>query len=93
MIIGVCEVVFRAEWAGSLKEKRMVAKSLIERTRNKFHVSIAEVDKQDEHKTIVIGFACISNERRHADSMIQTILRFMETHTQAEFIDAEIEIF
>lgn len=93
MVIGACEVTFRAEWVSSLKEKRMVVKSLIEKTRHKFNVSVAEVDGQEEHKRIVIGFACVTNERRHADSMVQHILDFMEKNTEAELLSAEYEVF
>lgn len=93
MIVGTCEVTFRAEWVTSLKEKRMVVKSLVEKTRHKFNASVAEVDRQEEHKIIVIGFACVTNERRHADSMIQHILDFMEKNTEAELLSAEYEIY
>ena len=80
MIIGTCEVTFRADWVTSLKEKRMVLKSL------------AEVDNQDNHKLLTIGFACVTNESRHADSMVQHVLDFMEKNTEAELIYAEREI-
>ncbi|MFV0314928.1 MAG: DUF503 domain-containing protein [Anaerotignum sp.] len=93
MIVGSCEVTFYADWVLSLKEKRMVVKSLVDKTKHKFHVSVAEVDCQDHHKTIVIGFACVTNEKRHADTMIQNILRFMEQNTEAELISAEIDVF
>jgi uncharacterized protein YlxP (DUF503 family) len=53
---------------------------------------VAEVDLQDEHKMIVIGFACVSNEKRHADSQVQHILDFMEKNTEAELISAEYEV-
>ena len=92
MIVGTCEVTFRAEWVSSLKEKRMAVKSLIEKTRHKFNVSIAEVDRQDEHKIIVIGFACVSNEARHVDSMLHRILDFMENSTEAELLSVEMEV-
>ncbi len=92
MMIGTCVATFRAEWVTSLKEKRMIRRSLMEKTRNKFNVSIAEVDKQDDHKLLTIGFACVSNENRHADRMVRQILDFMETHTQAELIDVQIEV-
>lgn len=80
MIIGTCEVTFRADWVTSLKEKRMVLKSLMEKTRHKFNISIAEVDNQDNHKLLTIGFACVSNESRHADSMVQHVLDFMKKY-------------
>ena len=44
MFVGICEATFRAEWVSSLKEKRMVVKSLVEKTRHKFNASVAEVD-------------------------------------------------
>ncbi len=93
MIVGTCQVTFRAEWVSSLKEKRMVVKSLVEKTRHKFNVSVAEVDRQEAHKMIVIGFACVTNETRHADSMIQHVLDFMEKSTEAELLSAEYEVF
>lgn len=92
MIIGTCEVTFRAEWVTSLKEKRMVLKSLMEKTRHKFNISIAEVDNQDHHKLLTMGFACVTNESSHADSMVQHVLDFMEKNTEAELIYAEREI-
>lgn len=92
MIVGTCVAVFRAEWVNSLKEKRMVLKSLMEKTRHKFNISIAEVDTQDEHKILTIGFACVTNETRHADSMVNHVLDFMEKNTEAELISAEVEL-
>lgn len=92
MFIGSCEVTFRADWVCSLKEKRMVVKSLVEKTRHKFNAAVAEVDRQEEHKNIVIGFVCVTNEKRHAESMIQHILDFMEKNTEAELISAEYEV-
>ena len=89
MIVGVCEATFRAEWVSSLKEKRMVVKSLIERTRHKFNAAVAEVDRQEEHKLFVVGFACVTNEARHADEMLRNILDFMEKNTEAELVSAE----
>ena len=74
MIIAVATVTLYAPWIHSLKEKRMVVKSLIAKTRNKFNLSIAEVSQQDVHQTIVLGMACVAGTTGVADSMIQTIL-------------------
>lgn len=93
MFIGSAEVTFRADWVSSLKEKRMVVQSLLKKTSNKFNVAVAEVDCQDMHKTIVLGFACVSNEKGHAEKMVQTILTFMEQNTEAELIQADYDVF
>ena len=92
MIIGTCTVTLRISWASSLKEKRMVIKSLMDRMKNKFNISVAEVDEQDNHKIAVIGFACVTNEVKHADSMLNNILNFIEDNTEAEIQDSFIEI-
>jgi len=93
MVIGIGKVYLQAEWVYSLKEKRMVVKSLAAKTANKFNVSVAEVEAQDNHKTIVLGFACVSNEAAHADAMVQRILRFMEDNTDAVVTDTGVEIY
>ena len=92
MVIGTCKVYLTAEWVGSLKEKRTVVKSIINKTRSRFNAAIAEVDKQDVWKSIVLGFACVSNDAGHADSMINHALRFIEKNTDAVIDNIEIEI-
>ena len=82
----------RAEWVHSLKEKRMIVKSLITRLQNKYHVSAAEVNEQDTHQIIVIGVATIVPHNAMADSLMDDISLFMEENTEAEIIDEEREI-
>lgn len=84
MIVETVEIKLYAPWVHSLKEKRMVVKSLIAKTRNKFNVSIAEIDEQDIHQTIVIGIACVTTNHSLADSMIDHVINFIETSTEAE---------
>ena len=48
-----------APWVRSLKEKRMIVKSLISKLQNRYHVSVAEIEDQDNHKKITIGIAAI----------------------------------
>lgn len=81
-----------APWVHSLKEKRMVVKSILGKLQNKFHVSVAEVESQDVHQTIVIAVATIVAHQAQADSMEEEILRFTEMNTEAEIIECEAEI-
>lgn len=92
MVIGSCVVFLTAEWAVSLKDKRMVVKSIIDKTRNKFNVSIAEVDMQDIHQKIVIGFVCVTNDSSHANSIIDNVINYIERITDAVIDDIKIEI-
>ena len=82
----------RAVWVHSLKEKRMIVKSLIAKLQNKYHVSAAEVDEQDTHQIIVIGVAGVVPHNAMADSLMDDISLFIEENTEAEIIDEEREI-
>ena len=79
-------------WVHSLKEKRMVVKSILGKVRNKFNVSAAEVDAQDVHQTIIIGIAIIVAHQGQADSMEEEIMRFVEMNTDAEILEIETEV-
>lgn len=92
MIIEAVTVKLQAPWVHSLKEKRMVLKSIVAKTQNKFNVSIAEVAEQDTHQTIVLGAACVAGTVALADSMIDAIVRFIENNTDAEIMDVQREI-
>lgn len=87
MIVGVAQITIHVPWVHSLKEKRMEVKSLCAKVRNTFNVSIAEVDLNDMHQQIVLGFACVVNDSNVADSMIDNVLNFIESNTQGEIID------
>lgn len=93
MIIGSCKIYLEAEWVFSLKDKRMIVKSLVEKIRRKFNVSVAEVENNDIHKSIVIGIACVTNETSHADSIINNVINFIENNTDAVIVDIITEIF
>ena len=75
----------------SLKEKRMVLQSVIQRVKNKFNVSIAEVDMQDSHQILVLGIAVVSESHTHARKMLDNVLQFIESHSEAEIIQADFE--
>ena len=87
MIIAAVTFRLHAPWVHSLKEKRMVAKSLITRLQNRFHLSAAEIDEQDTHQIIVIGVAFIVPHNALADSMMDEISQFVEENTEAEILD------
>ncbi|HEY5557725.1 DUF503 domain-containing protein, partial [Acetobacterium sp.] len=57
MIIGTITICIHTPWVHSLKDKRRILKSLVEKTRQKFNVSISEIDEQDHHQKIVLGIA------------------------------------
>ena len=92
MRIAVMTFRLRAEWVHSLKEKRMIVKSLVARLQNRYHVSAAEIDEQDIHQIIVIGVAAIVPHNAMADSMMDEISSFVEASTEAEILEETREI-
>ena len=84
------ELTFYIPHSTSLKDKRHVRRSLIERTRHKFNVSIAEIGTQDVVQTLTIGMAVVSGDAAHRRDSINEIIRFMEANAEAELMDAEI---
>ena len=90
----IAAMTFRlhAPWVHSLKEKRMIVKSLIAKLQNRFHVSAAETDEQDIHQIIVIGIAAIVPHNAMADSLMDEISLFVEENPEAEILDEMREI-
>lgn len=90
--IAVLKLKLYAPWVHSLKEKRMVVKSLLAKIRNKFQVSAAEVEEQDIHQLAVIGVAAIVPHSAQADRVMDEIINFVEQNTEAELVEEEREI-
>ena len=74
-VVGVATLELRIEHAHSLKEKRHVVKSLKERLRGKFNVSVAEIDDQDLHNSAVLAVATVSSSRPFAEKVLQAVER------------------
>ena len=85
------KLTFHIPHSASLKDKRQIRRSIIEKTRQKFNASVAEVGTQDIHQTLTIGVAVVSGCFSHAQNQLDEIIRFMESHTDAEL--SEIEEF
>ena len=93
MHIGVCMLKFRLPENGSLKGKRQVLKSIVERVKNRYNVSIAEVDDHDTWQLISLGITCVSNSASHANEVLSKVVNFIQNSKfDVEMLDYEIEI-
>ena len=92
MIVGVCRLTLLAPESHSLKEKRMVLRSIKDRTRLKFNVAIAEVGSQDNWQEAVLGFAVVANEKTFVQEMVQKIINFIDGLALAKIVDDEKDI-
>lgn len=92
MVIGVLKLTLHIPESGSLKDKRRVLRSLKDRLRNKFNVSVAEVDDHDLWQKATVAVALVASDRRHADEILQKILNTVESWGLAEIIGVLTEI-
>ncbi|MFC2069404.1 DUF503 domain-containing protein [Chloroflexota bacterium] len=93
MNIGVCKVRLRLSENLSLKGKRRVLKSIITRLGNKFNISVAEVDDQEQWQLASLGVCCVSNDKRYTNEVLSKVVNIIVNgRFDIEILDYEIEI-
>lgn len=92
MIVGLMQIEIRIEDSFTLKDKRRVLKSLIERTKRSFNVSIAEVDNNEIVNFATLGLSTVSNSTRFIDEVFDKILGFLENNFNIEIVKAKREL-
>jgi len=83
------KLTFYIAHSQSLKDKRQIRRSLIEKTRQKFNVSAAEVGTQESHRVLTVGIGVVSGDAGHAEQMLDDIIRFMDGQADAELTEIE----
>lgn len=84
MFVRLVTVKLYAPWVHTLKEKRMVVRSLCDKLRRRFNASVAESGELDTHQTAVISVAYLALDAASADKTGEEIVRFIENSTDAE---------
>ena len=92
MVVGTLCACLRLEGCRSLKDKRQIVRSLLERLRNTFQVAAAEVDDQELWGNATIGVACVSASKAHAESVLQKVLDLIDATPCVEVEDMQREI-
>lgn len=92
MVIGILRFTLYLPENGSLKGKRRVLRSVKDRLRSQFNVSVAEVEFQDLWQKAGIAVVIVSPDRKYADGALQKILNKVDSWNLAELMDVEVEI-
>ena len=92
MVVGVCTIDLYLPGIGSLKGKRQVLLSLKERIQGKFNVSIAEVDGNDLWQRAVLGVACVANDSRYVNQVLESVLNVVRTNPSVELVRHHMEL-
>ncbi len=92
MVVGTGKIKFRLFDTDSLKGKRKIVKSVIQRIRNNFNISVAETDFNDSHDSLEIGFSMTGNDSRVMNSKLDKVINFADELGLAVIVDSRIEI-
>ena len=91
MIVGILTVALTIPGANSLKDKRHVIKGLLEGVRQKFNISAAEVGENDSWRRATLGMACVSNDRRMANRILDKVVDYVESNPVVSIASVEME--
>jgi len=93
MVVGICQLLLRLPDNRSLKGKRQVVRSVVQRVRNQFNVSVAEVEYQNRWQVCGLGIGCVTSDARHADEMLNKVVDYIaELNSEAVLGESRIEI-
>ena len=92
MVVGVCTIDLHLPGIGSLKGKRQILLSLKERIKNTYNVSIAEIDSNDLWQRAVLGVACVANDGRHVNRVLDSVLNAVRANPSVELVQHHTEL-
>jgi uncharacterized protein YlxP (DUF503 family) len=92
MVVGVETVELFIAASQSLKDKRQVLHSLKDRLHGTYNLSVAEVDGQDLWQKSVIGLACVANEARHVNQVLEQALNMIKSIPAIEVVRTRREL-
>jgi len=91
MVIGVCQLELFLHDNASLKGKRQVLKSIIQKTRHRFNVSISEVEAQDLWQKAILGICAVGSDQPFVNSTLDKVVQFIEQTQLADVADSDLE--
>ncbi len=93
MVIGLLRIEIYIESSRSLKDKRKIIKSLIQKLKSKFaNLSVSEVELLNNWKKSIIAIVTVSNEITYINSVIDKVLNFIKEGNNYQVVDTEIEL-
>lgn len=92
IIVGLCTIELFIGDSQSLKDKRQVLLSVKDRLRQKFNLSVAEIDGQDLWQRTVLALACVANDGRHVNQVLDQALSLIRSCPAVEIVQSRIEL-
>jgi uncharacterized protein len=92
MVVGICRISLIIHDNHSLKGKRQVLKSIVEKVKNRFNVSVAEVGDNELWQRAELGVSAVGNDKAFINSVLDKVMNFIENLHLAEIVDHNIEL-
>lgn len=90
--VGLLTVDLCVTDAMTLKDKRQVIRSILDRTRNRFNVAVAETDRNETRRRAQLAFASVSNDGKHIEQVMARVLAAVERDRRIVVEDSSIEV-
>ena len=68
-------------------------KRIKDRVKNKFNVSIAEVDHNDLWQRTTLGVSVVANQKQFANQVLSGVVDFIGKENGVQILDYSIELF
>lgn len=92
MTVGTLEIVLLIRESHSLKSRRRVVKSLKDRIRSRFNVSVADLGDQNLWQRAVIGAAVVANDGRFVNETLSKVLNLVSSDPRVEIVEQRMEL-
>jgi uncharacterized protein len=92
MVLGILHTRLLVRESRSLKDKRQVVRSLLDRLRNQFNISAAEVGHLDDVKVIELGISAVGPDHAVVRGVLETIQNALRSHPIAEYSSGELSV-
>ena len=93
MVVGTLKIDIYLHDNHSLKGKRKIVRSMVDKVKHRFNVAIAEIGSNDKWQKIELGVSAVGNDRRLIDASLNNVLTFLDSLYLAEIGDSKTEIF
>jgi uncharacterized protein YlxP (DUF503 family) len=92
VVVGTLKIDLLVRESRSLKARRSVVRSLRDRIKSRFNVSVAEVGDQDVWQRIILGVAAVANDRRFVNEVLSKVVDLVVSDPRVEVIEQDMEI-
>lgn len=93
MVVGVLKIDIQIPGASSLKQKRMILRSLKDKLRMRFNICISEIEDLDKWQKAIVGIASVNRDKKYLNSQLDKVLDFIDSFPDVNILDYELELY